>query len=440
VRRRLWRERLQSQGGVDEVMAVWTRAGQDCELRTWRDRRTLLDLMLAQLGGAVGGIALHRAFEGEPDIQTYLRRQILRRVRNARDLRAVREGLLLGYWVDWPLLERLVESARGDRARIGILRQFLMIAPDDVELRLRLMALLEKVGDAAEARRTAFSLLASPESSPRVRGAVGELLIRLGEPDEAKRAFAEIVEFAPGDPWARRRLGDLYRAHGWYEESYREYETLTRLLPDDDSVLLLLAGAAAGAGRTDEALRLEERLSEAAEAGGDPGAPRWARLWQSVRLARLRDDARKAGKAEDLKALLRRTRSAGVLRDTPALKAFVVWDHPDANLELFVGYPGSKGLDRAPELGGAFGVEAVLLRRREDGTYRLEVQGPEEDPRTFRAEVVVLLGEGGASEKILRVPVEMTRARTRVAYLLEGDALRPVAPLPPPHATVVPAR
>ncbi len=439
VRRRLWRERLEQAGGVDGAMAVWTRAGQDCELRSWRDRRTLLDLMLVRLGGAVGGIALHRAFEGERDVQSYLRRQILRRVRNARELRAVREGLLLGYWVDWALFDRLIAAARDDRARIAIVREFLAVDADDVDLRLRLMGLLEKVGDAAEARRVAFALLASPESSPRVRGSVGEMLVRLGEPDEAKRAFAEIVEFAPGDPWARRRLGDLYRAHGWYEEAYREYETLTRLLPDDDGVLLLLASAAAGAGRMDEALRLEQRLGESAEAGGDPGAPRWARLWQSVRLGRLRDDARRAGKNEDLKALLRRTRSAGVLRDTPALKAFVVWDHPDANLVLSLGYPGSQGLDRAPELGAAFGVEAVILRRREDGTYRFEVEGPKDDPRRFRAEIVVLLGEGSREEVILRQPIELTRERTKVAYLLEANALRAVAPLPPPRPVVVPA-
>jgi len=55
-------------------MAMWTRAGQDCELRSWTDRRTLLDLMRRRLGNAVAQIPLYRAFEGEPAIQDYLRR------------------------------------------------------------------------------------------------------------------------------------------------------------------------------------------------------------------------------------------------------------------------------------------------------------------------------------------------------------------------------
>ncbi len=438
IRRRLWRERLQNTGGVDGVMALWTRAGQDCELQSWTDRRTLLDLMRKRLGNAVAQIRLYRAFEGEPAIQDYLRRQILRAVRNADELARVRVGLQIGYWIDWELLDRLTATARDDRERLRVLEQFILISPDDTELRLRKMLLLEKMGKGPEAQRVAFALLADPASSPRVRASVGEMLLRRGQRDEGKRAFAEIVEFAPADPWARRRLGDLYRAHGWHEEAQREYVTLARLTPDDDGVLLLLSGAASGAGRVDESLRLLERLSESSEATGDPGASQWARLWLSVRLARLRHEARRASRADELEVLSRRTRSAGVLRDTPAVKAFLVWEHPDAQLTLFLGYPGAQGLDRAPELGGAYGIEGVILERREDGRLRFEIQGPAGDPRIFPAELVVLLGEGSASETILRQSVELTRARTRLAFVLEGNALSSVPPLPTPAAA--PAR
>src|SRR5439155_6944379 len=118
---------------------------------------------------------------------------------------------------------------------------------------------------------------------------------RRGDGVESARAFSEIVEFAPFDPWARRRLGDLYRAHKRHEDAYREYATLAWLLPNDSSVLLLLAQAAAGAGRVDEALRLEERLTEtvdAKDAGNNVAA--WARSWNALRLAGLRDGARRA--------------------------------------------------------------------------------------------------------------------------------------------------
>ena len=94
-----------------------------------------------------------------------------------------------------------------------------------------------------------------------VRTAIGEMFLRFEDEPEARRVFSEIVEFAPEDALARRRLGDLYRAHGWFEDAYRQYQTLAAITPDDPSVALLLAQAAAGAGRVDEALRLEQGLA-----------------------------------------------------------------------------------------------------------------------------------------------------------------------------------
>lgn len=187
IRRRLWRERLQSTGGVDGVMAMWTRAGQDCELQTWTDRRTLLDLMRKHLGNAPAQIRLYRAFEGEAAIQDYLRRQILRAVRNADELARVRVGLQIGYWIDWELLDRLTATARDDRERLRVLDQFLLIDPNDTELRMRKMLLLEKMHKAPEAQRVGLALLGDPASSPRVRATVGEMLLRMGQRDEGDR-------------------------------------------------------------------------------------------------------------------------------------------------------------------------------------------------------------------------------------------------------------
>src|SRR5204863_7653192 len=118
-----------------------------------------------------------------------------------------------------------------------------------------------------EARRLADEVRAAPSADAQARTAVGELLSRLGDEPAARRAFSEIVEFAPRDPVARRRLGDIYRAHGWWAEALRQYETLATLLPGDVSVLLLQAAAAAGAARTDEALRLEQRVADTTEPG-----------------------------------------------------------------------------------------------------------------------------------------------------------------------------
>ncbi len=109
------------------------------------------------------------------------------------------------------------------RARLTLTRRWLEIAPDDVDLRLRLLSLLEQTGSLPEARRVARALRADPLSDARVRTAVGEFWLRQEDPAEARRVFSEIVEHAPLDPWARRRLGDLYRAHEWADDAYRAY-------------------------------------------------------------------------------------------------------------------------------------------------------------------------------------------------------------------------
>ena len=55
-----------------------------------------------------------------------------------------------------------------------------------------------------------------------------------------------------------------------------------------DPVNLLLAQAAAGAGRVDEALRLEQALAQTGQPGDAVGLARTALLWSSVRFAELR--------------------------------------------------------------------------------------------------------------------------------------------------------
>ena len=147
-----------------------------------------------------------------------------------------------------------------------------------MDLRIRLLALLEELRKIPEARRLARELRADPLADAKVRTAVGEFWLRQDDELEARRVFSEIVEHAPLDPWARRRLGDLYRAHGWADDAYREYGTLAKLRSNDDSVLLLLALAAADAGRIDEALRLEQRLSESTDSEVDSTSGRGTKI------------------------------------------------------------------------------------------------------------------------------------------------------------------
>ncbi len=310
-RRALWRERLGNEGGAAGWVRVYGDAIRDCEAPTWRDRRALRGLMLERAGSIDGMLSVYRLLDGAA-ARELVRAQILRRVRTPEDLRQVRGAFGLGSGVDWELVEQILARATTEGARVRALRRLTWQYPDSFELKLRLLAALERGERLDEAKRLADRMRADPLADPGVRTAIGEMFLRLGREDDARRAFSEIVEFAPLDELARRRLGDLYRAHGWYEDAYRQYQTLIEIRPDDPTAKLLLAQAAAGAGRVDEALRLERGLMQTAQPGSSEGIARTALLWSSVRFARLRKQAEERSNQERLEALARRLRRSGV--------------------------------------------------------------------------------------------------------------------------------
>ncbi len=422
VRRGLWRERLAANAGVGGALTVWREARRQCELGNWRARRTLLHMMLGHAGSVRGQVALYRAFASNASIADYLRRIILRRVRSPADVMAVRAGLGLDVPVDWSLFSRLWKSDDDPEFRLALVRRWLEVVPEEMDLRLRLLSLLEQTENLAEARRLARALRADPLADSRVRTRVGEFWLRRGDEAEARRVFSEIIERTPLDPWARRRLGDLYRAHDWADDAYREYRTLARLRPGDGGVLLLLARAAADAGRVDEALRLEQRLSESTDPGVDEGAAGYARLWTAVRLARLKLAAETD---ERRRAIRRRERQSGALRAPAALFVALTWRHPDDHPELLVRYPSTaEDIGWEPvELGGRdHGIYAARIREREEGEYLFEVRRHESDEiRDLEAELTVVANLGTPEEHIERIPLTLARDTLKRRYRLTAE-------------------
>jgi Ca-activated chloride channel family protein len=428
-RRELWRERLGNAPYVSDWIDVYARAIRDCEVRTWRDRRAILSLMLDRAGSIENKLALYRLL-GESDARTFLRSSILARVRTPEQLRLVRQSFGLSSDVDWELVNRVIERQPSAAARIRAMRKLLVDFPESFDLKLRLLEELERAGRVEEARRFAHRLREDPSADPGVRTAIGELFLRLGDEDEARRVFSEIVEFAPLDELARRRLGDLYRAHRWYDDAYRQYLTLSEIRPDDPTVFLLLAQAAAGSGRVDEALRLEQRLAETAQPGRASGVARTALLWSSVRFAKLRKEA---ASDEAKEALLNRMRRSGVLREAGALRVSLTWSHPDADLTLWSAYPGL-GLSRPMDIAPEYGIEVFDVREAEPGVYRFEVR--RRDPGRTRehtipieAELVIVWNEGQADEQIEVVPLRFEGATLVQGWTIEGRTLA-VAPTP----------
>ncbi|MCB9656257.1 MAG: AgmX/PglI C-terminal domain-containing protein [Sandaracinaceae bacterium] len=421
VRRNLWRERLAASGGVGGALSVYREALGQCELGDFRARRVLLDMMLAHVGAQ--RVQLAAAFSANSAAGSYLRAVVLRSLGSAREVELARRLLGLDDQnIDWSVFDRLYRRAGSPAAKLRLVRRWLEIAPDELDLRLRLLQLLEETNNLPEARRLAWALRADPLADAAVRTAVGEFWLRQERPDEARRVFSEIVERAPLDPWARRRLGDLYRAHAWPDDAYREYRALAQLRQGDEEVFLLLARAAADAGRVDEALRLEQRVAEAADGAADEGAAAVAQAWTRVRLALLRAEANDP--ALDA-AVLRRQRHSGALRSPPALFAALTWAHPDDVLQMTVAYPDAPERFEPVQLNGqTHGIHALTLADLDEGALRLAFARDErEELRPTDATLVVVLGLGTDGERILRETVHLDRDTRRLVMRLEGGAL-----------------
>lgn len=251
-----------------------------------------------------------------------------------------------------------------------------------------------------------------------MRQEIGEFLFRSGDGAEGARAFSEIVEFAPFDPWARRRLGDLYQAHGLFDAAYREYQILGWLVPQDDTVFLLLANAAAGAGRTDEALRLTARVAEAVGARAEQSGPAaWARALHATRLSRLVDDARTRDDKNLLGQLAARGRSDGVAGYTGALMVALSTMRPDAGLGLYLTPPGLKEGERAEIRGGAVGIEARRLARGAQGVWGVTVRRMAGVPGVQEAELLAM--KEGGERGISRVKVHLAADEWVKEYRLQ---------------------
>lgn len=427
-RRAIWAERLTVQPGLEGAMRVYHAAEQRCELGSWLAQRTILAMMLRHVGDLAQQVRLYQSFGPGSTAAVFIKREILGAVHTPQQMAIVRAGLGLEVAVDWDVFAADWLANPSTEARLGLVRRWLEAVPFDIDLRLRLIRLLEESDNVSEARRQAQTLADDPLCDADARAQLAEFWIRQDEVVEAQRALTGIVERTPLDPWAHRRVGDLCLAFGWGDAAYREYSTLARIRPADPDVTLLLARAAAASGRTDEALRLEQRLSETVSPSTNRGAAAFARLWTAVHLTRLQANAESDAVRA---AVARRQRASGVLRDRPVIFAALTWSHPDRRPQLYIRYPNSSDRNawtRAPHQGGDFGIEAVRVREQEEGSYQLEVRRPEYARDTLEARLLVVTMPGTTDEHIAEVPLTLDEETDKARFVLmpTGD-LQPLA-------------
>lgn len=435
----LWRERLaRVTGNAGAVAQTYRRALAACEAPTWRERSKLLSMLLDAMPGVPAKVALWRTMFNDLGAADALYRGILARVRTPADARQLHDALGLKS-IDPGVLAKLLKEAKTQGERVKKLRALVLEWPDDFALALKLLDALEDAGDDAAARELGRRLRARPDADARLRTAVGELYLRLAkhqntpenkaiDEGEARRAFGEIVEFAPDDPIARRRLGDLLRAHGWFAEAARQYETLARLSPDDASVPLLLAAAAEGLGKLEEAVKWTEKGGAAGAPDLEQGPAQTARAFAATYLAWGRLAAIDGGRADEAKALA--TRLARVLSTerspSEALRGTRValtWSHPELHPTLWTNALGAAMLAKDGDV--TLGIAAASMPERENAWIEVRIEADElEHTARLGAEatLTVVFDEGGPREKIVRRAVTFARdgAATKRFSLASG--------------------
>lgn len=353
----LWSQRLKPLSQASDIIAQFNSARAACELPDWRDEAALLDLVEKKIVTEDGAQTILSNLTGDPDAQAFVARKVLRRTVDVRIAAAVERTLFGG--VDWDKVDRDLVDIKKPEDRLAHLRAAMLQAPGDPLGDVRLVKLLVATGARDEAIAHGRRLRDRGLLTPTLAQELGDVLADAGETDEALRTYSEVVEFDPNDPAARRVLGDIYLRRGWFDAAYRQYKTLIDLDGRDPLSHLRLASAAAGAGRVDEALRIERDVA-GGEGNPGPDDPRvFARLESATRLGALFANPAAAGSAGSSDAIARKMKELGLFSG-PGTLAVVTWEDRDAR--LYIGSADDKNDALAGEStdAGAVGLYSVL--------------------------------------------------------------------------------
>lgn len=355
----LWMKRLNTATAPGELAERYRAAIAACELPDWRAEALFLRLLAHHMETEAAVAEIFDFLGPRPDARFYLARVLLRR--NAGDALALAiEQRLFGTRVAWDKVDLELSAIGNLDTRIARLKEYLARAPDDPAGGMRLVKLLARAGHADEALLFSRKLKAAGLITPRLVLALGDLQADAGQTDDAIRTYSEIVEFDPRNQAARQLLGDVYLAHGWYDLAYAQYTTLTELAPESLLAWLRLAAAAAGAGRTDEALRIERKV---ARSPGNPGPsdPRlFARLAAAAHMAHLMAEPPKDVDGKRLVESMSRDLAELQLFQGPGTLVLLSWE--DFGADLIARTSG-----KSPALAGettdaaTVGLSALLL-------------------------------------------------------------------------------
>ena len=352
----IWQKRAKKAQNAASLATVYDTAYAACELPDWRDEAALLDIVQQRIDTEDAATVVLSHFATYAEGQKLIARDLLRRTVDVRIAAAVSRAMYGG--IDWMKLDREIDDMDKPDKQLARLKAAMLIAPNDPQGDVRLVKLLARTGQQTEARALGRRLRDRGFLTPTLAQQLGDVLADSGEQEEALRTYSEIVEFDGESKQSRRVLGDIFQRQGWYPAAYRQFKTLTDLDGKNPLAWLRLANAAAGAGRVDEALRIDREV-----AGGEgtpgPNDPRmFARLLSASRLGLLLDKPDPAAGVTP-EAVSRKLKELSLFSG-PGTLSVLTWQDLDA--QLVIGTADEKKETLAGEAtdAGAIGLYAVL--------------------------------------------------------------------------------
>ena len=407
----LWKKRLDQLTTAAEWAAQFDAAHEACELAGWHDEAALLDLIQQKVDNEQAAETILSHFRWDADAEQFLARALLRRVVDVRIAAAV-SRVLFGGRVDWLKVDRELLDIPDPEKRLLRLRTTMLAAPGDPAGEVRLVRLLARTGNAAEALAYGRRLLERGFTTPTLAEQLGDVLAEERLNDEAMRTYSELVEFDQRNVASRRLLGDIYLRHGWYAEAYRQYKGLTSAGAEPTD-WIRLASAAAGAGRVDEALRIERDLAANAGRPG-PDDPRYfARLWSASRLGLLLDTRDAEAKAQK-DGIVRKLKDLHLFTG-PGTLALLGWEDLGARLELVSADAKKETLAGETTDASVVGITGVMTSPDAWATTHWAVRFKADAPERAVKFTLVTVTFGGESFSVKTERGELPRGTKQVA-------------------------
>ncbi|MBU1070066.1 hypothetical protein KJ975_10910, partial [Myxococcota bacterium] len=414
-----WRERLA--GATPwKVMEVYQDAIRLCEAPNWHARTMFLRVAVSAMSTIQNMVQLYQVFVPAHGNGDLLRTAILAKITKVEDILYVRRNLGLGTTVERVAVEEMLEKAPGVNERIAILQQLRLATPEDPWLTTKLLRIYEDNDMKSPADEMIRGLYGNPLLDDELRLNVVEYYLRRKDTAPARRLLSEMVEFAPRDPSRRRMLGQLFMAFGWKTQAVREFLSFSELVQDTLDARLYLAFAYEATGEFEKALKYIEDILTSGDPGSDP--VKLARLSGCLFLARMRITAAPATK----ETILNRARMMALFRDDEAVKIILTAAHPKADLELMWD-PSETDLGRVPFIKPSFGVQAAILSKLPSTIYVKVERAETGSLRALNAELMIILGEGTASEKLFKKDLTFEKGKKQITLKIEGNQITVVS-------------